>query len=42
MAPASTSALPESSISLPKIAPSRNSGKYWTMKPPAEPMNTWV
>ncbi len=33
---------PLSSISRPKIAPSRNKGKNEMMKLPAEPMNTWV
>lgn len=42
MARASTSALPVSSMSLPKIAPSRNSGKYFMMKSAAAPMKTWV
>ena len=33
---------PLSSISLPKTAPSRNSGKNCRMKPAAEPMNVTV
>mgnify|MGYP006200210901 CR=1 FL=1 len=39
---AMTFALPLSSISLPKIAPSRNTGKYWTRYPPKAGMNICV
>ncbi len=39
---ASDFAEPVSSISLPKIAPSMNSGKNETMNAPVLLMNTWV
>jgi hypothetical protein len=38
----STRALPLASISLPKTAPSRKSGKYWMTNPPVASMKTWV
>jgi hypothetical protein len=42
MASAMTRAAPESSISLPNTAPSRNNGKNAITKPPKAGMNTWV
>ena len=42
MREAMTRAAPESSISLPNTAPSRNSGKNSVMKPPSAFMNTCV